>query len=147
MTGLSGPDFVYTFLLCHTYFTTTTSLIKLLEEHFFLSGHSGNDDLDQASDRKQLAKQSRLDISLKISLHPNCTLSGNWHHRIVNILKRWVENHFYFFEDNENLAALDSFISLIEAKSEKLRELASPLRVRISCPSRSIEILLSTKWI
>lgn len=60
MMGHMGPDYVYTFLLSHTYFTTSVSLMEKIQEHYFAPPPPGLTPKElKALEGKIIAKQSR----------------------------------------------------------------------------------------
>jgi len=61
LTGYTGPDYVYTFLLSHTYFTTSTIFLEKLQEHYFASPPPGLGPGElKVIESKQLGTQTRF---------------------------------------------------------------------------------------
>jgi hypothetical protein len=50
----------------------------------------------------------------------------------VNTLKRWIDNHHYFFEqDPQLMKAFEEFMTRLEQHGDKHQEWAAALRVRV----------------
>jgi hypothetical protein len=149
LTGYSGPDYAYTFLLSHTYFTTSTFFLSKLQEHYFASLPSGLGPGElKVVESQHLGRQTRcVPLALPRLGHWARFLDltrPSWscglvycavHHaiiilRIVNTLKRWIDNHYYFFEhDPLLLKAFDDFMKQLELHGDKHQEWAAALRV------------------
>eukprot|EP01087_Luapelamoeba_hula_P019616 TRINITY_DN6518_c0_g1_i2.p1 TRINITY_DN6518_c0_g1~~TRINITY_DN6518_c0_g1_i2.p1 ORF type:complete len:720 (-),score=106.27 TRINITY_DN6518_c0_g1_i2:1031-3190(-) len=96
---LAGPDFLYLFLLTHLYFLDSVSLLNKLRERF---EHVEADD-----------NSAKTVIQL----------------RIINVLKKWIENHHYFFEtDTALLEAFNQFVDAMDAEGGQTKDWASILR-------------------
>ena len=162
LTGYTGPDYVYTFLLSHTYFTTSTIFLEKLQEHYFASPPPGLGPGElKVIESKQLGTQTRFPSSPLPSLScrtaplmpplmphrtvhtrslrfPACcrcdrVLTCGAGHRIVNTLKRWIDNHHYFFEqDSQLVKAFEEFMTRLEQHGDKHQEWAAALRVRVT---------------
>lgn len=52
----------------------------------------------------------------------------------MNTLKRWIDNHHYFFEqDPQLMKAFEEFMTRLEQHGDKHQEWAAALRVRDLC--------------
>ncbi|KAL6047941.1 cell division cycle-related protein [Balamuthia mandrillaris] len=106
----AGAEYIYNLLVTHTYFSDSITLLDnkpLLFPTFNMPLPSGL----SASDRTQ-AKAKRMIIRL----------------RVINVLKKWIENHFYFFQRDAQLAKeFKGFMNSMIAKGGKQKEWATLL--------------------
>ncbi|KAL6073477.1 cell division cycle-related protein [Balamuthia mandrillaris] len=136
----AGAEYIYNLLVTHTYFSDSITLLDKLKERYpfpsiLLPAISVSLSLSlsissllrkpllfptfnmplpsglSASDRTQ-AKAKRMIIRL----------------RVINVLKKWIENHFYFFQRDAQLAKeFKGFMNSMIAKGGKQKEWATLL--------------------
>ena len=106
-----------TFLTTYRSFCTQNELLDLLIERFnipdpeFSSDSESDSEIGEKSTRMRIAqdmKRFRKEYSQPVQF------------RVLNVLKHWVDQHFYDFEqDNDLLHKLTSFLETICGKSMK----------------------------
>ena len=104
----SDPMFMKTFLTTYRSFCTQNELLDLLIERFnipdpeFSSDSESDSEIGEKSTRMRIAqdmKRFRKEYSQPVQF------------RVLNVLKHWVDQHFYDFEqDNDLLHKLTSFL-------------------------------------
>jgi len=111
------PMFMKTFLTTYRSFCTPTELLDLLIDRFHIP------DPELLSDRSQDFDQEQTDKSCKMRYAQDLKrfrkeYSQPVQFRVLNVLKHWVDQHFYdFSEDCDLLHRLTSFLDEITGKS------------------------------
>ncbi len=113
----ADPMFMKTFLTTYRSFCTPKELLDLLIKRFHIPEPEFSSDSESDSDGHAAAdKSSKMRMAQDLKRFRK-EYSQPVQFRVLNVLKHWVDQHFYDFEDDDLLATLNEFLAGIVGKS------------------------------
>lgn len=113
----ADPMFMKTFLTTYRSFCTPNELLDLLIERFNIPDPEFSSDSESDSEMGDKSTKMRIAQDMK---RFRKEYSQPVQFRVLNVLKHWVDQHFYDFDqDNDLLHKLTSFLETIAGKSMK----------------------------
>ena len=113
----ADPIFMKTFLTTYRSFCTPEELLNLLIERFTIPDPEFSSDSESDSEMGDKSSKMRLAQDMKKFREQ---YSQPVQFRVLNVLKHWVDQHFYDFQqDMKLLHELNSFLDTLSGKSMK----------------------------
>ena len=123
-----------TFLTTYRSFCTPVELLNLLIERFTIPDPEFSSDSESDSEMGDKSSKMRMAQDMKKFREQ---YSQPVQFRVLNVLKQWVDKHFYDFQqDNDLLHQLNSFLDTIAGKS---------MKKWVDCISKNIQRKLSNE--
>ena len=118
---LADPIFMKTFLTTYRSFCTPDELLTLLIERFTIPDPEFSSDSESDSE-VGCDKSSRMRMALDMKKFRE-QYSQPVQFRVLNVLKHWVDQHFYDFQqDNELLHKLNSFLDELGRAGKSMKK-------------------------
>jgi son of sevenless-like protein len=116
----ADPMFMKTFLTTYRSFSNPPEFLELLIQRFNIPDPEFSSDSESDSDVVKKASKMRIALDMK---RFRKEYSAPVQFRVINVLKHWVDQHFYDFQrDSDLLNKLDEFLEQIPGMSRNMKK-------------------------